>query len=126
MKLEQYFESNTKYYRNPETDVRYKRTTRYGKSGDVIEVAWYTCDEELDEWIRVLHFERQELEEALTTDEKWYIIVGDDSGHEYVIPADKGREWYAWLEDEEASSYGPFPEYAKTVEGIEFREWRHS
>lgn len=56
--------------------------------------------------------------------ERWYILVGDNDGHDYVIPSNKLREWWLFLEDEEAYSYGPLPRWAERVEGIEFQVWR--
>lgn len=30
-----------------------------------------------------------------------YCLVGDDSGHDYVIPANHYEEWYELIEDED-------------------------
>lgn len=51
-----------------------------------------------------------------------YILVSDNSGHDYVIPSNKGEEWYDWLElPEEDISCHILPDYAKKVEGgLEF------
>ena len=125
MKLEQYFQSNTQYFRDEETQIRYKLITRFGMRGDIIDTCWQWCDEELDEWVNVSSSKRQELEDAVKISE-WHRIVGDDSGHEYVIPSDKDEEWDTWLQDEEAVAYGGLPIYATRVEGIEFRQWRES
>lgn len=43
-----------------------------------------------------------------------YCLVGDDSGHDYVIPSDKRDEWYELMEDD-------VPDWAERVEGgLEF------
>jgi hypothetical protein len=34
-----------------------------------------------------------------------YTVVSDDDGHEYVIPVEQRDEFYAWLADEERSTY---------------------
>lgn len=47
-----------------------------------------------------------------------YILVGDDSGHKYVIPEEKADDWSAFMdlpEDDPAS--WDVPEWAKRVEG---------
>lgn len=51
-----------------------------------------------------------------------YILVSDNSGHDYVIPSDKGDDWYDWLElpEDTPNSY-VLPDYAKKIEGgLEF------
>lgn len=45
-----------------------------------------------------------------------YRIVGDNSGHEYVIPTARGRHWDKWLTSEEASD-GLLPIYAERIDG---------
>lgn len=51
-----------------------------------------------------------------------YILVSDNSGHDYIIPSDKGDEWYDWLElSEDDPNCYVLPEYAKKIEGgLEF------
>lgn len=49
--------------------------------------------------------------------DKWFILVGDESGHEYVIPENKSEEWEKWLESEEAE-LGDVPEWADKKEGL--------
>lgn len=66
-----------------------------------------------------------------------YKIVADDDGHYYVIPVDKGHEWYKFIMDiyhywEPGSSHeGPepkMPEWAEPVGGhysnVLFKDWR--
>jgi hypothetical protein len=49
----------------------------------------------------------------------WFILVSDDSGHDYVIPESKSEDWEAWLDEED-----DLPDYATRVEGdFRFREW---
>lgn len=45
-----------------------------------------------------------------------YMIVGDDSGHEYCIPEERLREWDTFLETEAALS-GDEPAWAMRLEG---------
>ena len=49
---------------------------------------------------------------------KKYCLVSDDSGHDYVIPSDKGSEWYSIdFEDYDLE----LPDWAIMVEGgLEF------
>lgn len=47
-----------------------------------------------------------------------YTLVCDNDAHDYVIPASRSAEWYAWCDlsaDDEAS--GDTPHYATRVEG---------
>ena len=47
-----------------------------------------------------------------------YILISDDSGHDYVIPSIKSQDWYKWLSllEEDIN----LPNWAKRVEKIEF------
>lgn len=45
-----------------------------------------------------------------------YVIVGDDSGHEYVIPMARRSDWTAFMESDEPAS-GEVPAYAMRIEG---------
>lgn len=45
-----------------------------------------------------------------------YRLVGDNDGHEYVIPVDKSDAWYAFL-DSSDYDYGVEPDYAIRVDG---------
>jgi hypothetical protein len=52
----------------------------------------------------------------------WFILVGDDSGHKYVIPEDKREEWWDFIDAEDYDV--EFPSYATMVEGsFRFKEW---
>lgn len=46
--------------------------------------------------------------------DKWYVLVSDDSGHEYVIPEDKEEEFYGWVDEELPDP----PEWAYQKEGF--------
>ena len=53
--------------------------------------------------------------------DNWFVIVGDDSGHEYVIPEEKRDEFYVWVDDEDNWDE---PDYATRIEGnFRFKEW---
>lgn len=45
-----------------------------------------------------------------------YRIVGDNSGHDYVIPVDRSAEWTAWLDSQDWRD-GITPIYAMRIEG---------
>lgn len=47
-----------------------------------------------------------------------FTLVSDDSGHNYVIPADKEAEWDEFVQDEEAMESGEEKPYANSVEGL--------
>lgn len=58
-------------------------------------------------------------------DDSWFVVVKDDSGHDYVIPASKKSEWYVSLEE---SAYGRFeaPKWADRIDGtFKFKEYKH-
>lgn len=38
-------------------------------------------------------------------------LVSDDSGHDYVVPVEEVKAFYAWLEDEERSTYEECDKY---------------
>jgi hypothetical protein len=42
-------------------------------------------------------------------------LVSDDDGHDYVIPADKQRAWYDFL-NSEAAELGELPEWAERLQ----------
>ncbi len=47
-----------------------------------------------------------------------YRIVGDNSGHEYFIPADKSDDWNKWAEiDEDDERSWDAPSYATRIDG---------
>ena len=51
-----------------------------------------------------------------------YIIVNDDSGHDYVIPMSKRAEWGHWC-GSRAWEAGEVPAYAMRIEGtLSFRD----
>lgn len=45
-----------------------------------------------------------------------YRIVGDDSGHEYVIPVVRTAEWETWV-GSEAWQDGDVPDWAEQIDG---------
>jgi len=47
-----------------------------------------------------------------------FMIVSDDDGHTYVIPEEKDKEWFAFVED---PNYGYIdePEWARRINGKE-------
>lgn len=45
-----------------------------------------------------------------------YIIVNDDSGDDYYIPAEKSDHWEGWV-GSEAWEMGDVPEYAGYIDG---------
>lgn len=46
-----------------------------------------------------------------------YRLVGDDSGHDYVVPVDKTDEWYQWMDSEAAELGDEPPEWARIIAG---------
>jgi hypothetical protein len=50
-----------------------------------------------------------------------YLIVSDNSGHDYYIPVDRSDEWAAWLDTAEDADcvwvLPEVPEYAKRIDG---------
>lgn len=51
-----------------------------------------------------------------------YIIVGDNSGHDYVIPMPQREHWDAWIGSDDWAA-GVTPPYAMRVEGtLTFKE----
>lgn len=56
--------------------------------------------------------------------DQWFILVRDDSGHQYVIPEEKKTDWDDWLNDEECYTYGQLPNYAIRIDGyLRFKQW---
>lgn len=67
---------------------------------------------------------------------EYFRIVGDGDGHDYVIPADKGDEWYDWVDratdfwrrGRYKNEEEPIPEVPEWAEGaggnIIFKKWR--
>jgi len=54
-----------------------------------------------------------------TNEDKWYILVSDDSGHYYVIPENKSEDWNKFLQIPEDDPLSwDVPEYAKRKEGF--------
>jgi len=45
-----------------------------------------------------------------------YIIVSDDDGHNYVIPADKLKEWNRWLNSQDCQD-GIAPTWCESIGG---------
>lgn len=43
-------------------------------------------------------------------------IVGDDSGHEYVIPIVRRAHWAQWIDSQDWQD-GIVPEYAERIDG---------
>ena len=58
-------------------------------------------------------------------DEKWFILVEDDHGHHYVIPADKEKEFYNVIWQR---IYKGLPDWADQVGGsptlVKFKEYK--
>jgi len=54
-----------------------------------------------------------------------YVIVSDDDGHNYVIPADKIKDWDYWLMD---ACDDILPSWCKTIGGsitlVKFTNYR--
>lgn len=57
---------------------------------------------------------------------EWYILVSDESGHDYVIPQDKLDNWEAWVDlDSDDPESWDAPDYAERVEGnFRFRQYK--
>lgn len=61
---------------------------------------------------------------GLTTGEEYplpepatrYRLAQDDSCHWYLIPADRQKDWWDWMESEDAK-LGVEPEWAKRIDG---------
>jgi hypothetical protein len=47
-----------------------------------------------------------------------YQLVSDDSGHAYVVPADKATEWYGLMDSAAPERDDNPPEWAKCIGGI--------
>lgn len=45
-----------------------------------------------------------------------YVTIGDDSGHDYVIPVVRVRDWERWINSEDWSD-GIVPAYAERIDG---------
>lgn len=45
-----------------------------------------------------------------------YKIVGDNSGHDYVIPVERSEEWEKWLDSQDWKD-GVTPIYAMRIDG---------
>jgi len=56
-----------------------------------------------------------------------YIIVSDDDGHNYVIPADKSKEWNRWLDSQDCQG-GIVPTWCESIGGsislVKFKSYR--
>ena len=56
-----------------------------------------------------------------------YVIVSDDDGHYYVIPADKIKEWNHWLESQDYQD-GIAPIWCEEIGGainlVKFKNYR--
>lgn len=52
-----------------------------------------------------------------------YCIVGDDDGHDYVIPWDKTEEFHKWV-DNNALSYGEC-DYEQSLEVLSKPKWAY-
>lgn len=56
-----------------------------------------------------------------------FVIVSDDDGHHYIIPADKLNDWDIWICSEDYE-LGQIPEWAVTIGGsptlVKFKKYR--
>ena len=56
------------------------------------------------------------------------IVSGVGSDERYVIPADKEKEWYEWLNTAKNGDLNIAPEFARSINGdlsrVKFQEYR--
>jgi hypothetical protein len=52
-----------------------------------------------------------------------YTVISDDSGHDYVIPAERVAEWWTFVGDADACEA---PDWAKRIDGgrLTFTDWK--
>lgn len=59
--------------------------------------------------------------------DKEFILIQDNDGHWYVIPADKTDDWFKWEESQDYQD-GIVPEYAEEVGGcytrVKFKDYK--
>lgn len=78
----------------------------------------FNMDNYIDNFVmeREQYMDDKAAKEKLTNQR--YCIVGDDSGHDYVIPVDKELHWNFWLDEcIKNDSWTEVPEYAIRTEG---------